>query len=135
MKNERVEWVFESSKHKTPETEKGRIMNNEKPTRDPTEVKPVTLDDTQHVAFLKLAGWKVTPWIEFDEQNPNQDPNSKRVEFQIEGDPDKIERDMQKFYANALIPIQDFCRCLKEVKSAMYNLRRLKAVEYRSIKP
>ena len=99
-------------------------MNDEKPTRDPT--KTVTLDDTQHVAFLKLMGYVVKPWIEVDEQNPNQDPNMKRVEFQIEGDPDSVEKDMQRFYDNEMIPIQDFCRCLKEVKSAMYNLRRLR---------
>ena len=116
-----------------PGKEKGQVMNNEKSTRDPTRI--ITLDDTQHVAFLKLKGWKVVPWIETDDQAPNQDPNTKRVEFQVEGDPDSIEKDMQKFYDNELVPIQDFCRCLKEVKSAMYNLRRLKSVEYRSVKP
>lgn len=107
--------------------EKGKdVMNDEKPTRDPTKV--VTLDDTQHVAFLRLKGYKVTPWIEVDDQNPNQDPNSRRVEFQIEGDSDAIEKEMQKFYANESVGVQDFCRCLKEIKSSMYGLRRLRKI-------
>jgi hypothetical protein len=106
-----------------PGKEKGMPMNDN-PTRDPTRI--VTLDDTQHVAFLKMQGYKVTPWIEVDEQNPNQDPNSRRVEFQIEGDPDTINLEMQRFYADEPFPILTFCRHLKETKSAMYNLRRLK---------
>jgi hypothetical protein len=73
-----------------------------------------------------MQGYKVTPWIEVDEQNPNQDPNSRRVEFQIEGDPDTINLEMQRFYADEPFPILTFCRHLKETKSAMYNLRRLK---------
>ena len=109
-----------------PGKEKGKVMDNEKSSRDPTRI--VTLDDTQHVAFLKLKGWKVTPWIEVDEQNPNQDPNTKRVEFQIEGDPDSIEKDMQEFYQNELVGVQDFCRCLKEIKSSMYGLRRIRKI-------
>jgi hypothetical protein len=115
-----------------PGKEKGKVMDNEKSTRDPTRI--ITLDDTQHVAFLKMRGWKVTPWIESDDLAPT-DPNSRRVEFQVEGDPDTINMEMQRFYDDEPFPIQTFCRCLKEIKSAMYNLRRLKSVDYRSVKP
>ena len=101
-------------------------MDNEKSSRDPTQI--ITLDDTQHVAFLKLKGYTVKPWIETDDQIPNQDPNTKRVEFQVEGDPDSIEKDMQGFYQNELVGVQDFCRELKSVKSSMYNLRRMKRI-------
>ena len=101
-------------------------MNDEKPTRDPT--KTVTLDDTQHVAFLKMRGWKVTLWIETDEQNLNQDPNTKRVTFQIEGEADEIGKEMDKFYLNESVPILDFCRALKDLKTQMYALRRMKRI-------
>jgi len=108
------------------ETEREMHMNDEKPTRDPT--KTITLDDTQHVAFLKMRGWKVTLWIETDEQNLNQDPNTKRVTFQIEGEADEIGKEMDKFYLNESVPILDFCRALKDLKTQMYALRRMKRI-------
>ena len=103
---------------------KGNAM--ETGTRDPTKI--VTFVDAQHVAFLKMRGWKFTLWIETDEQNPNQDPNAKRVVFEIKGDSDAIEKEMQKFYDNESVPIQDFCRALKDLKTQMYQLRRMKGM-------
>ena len=97
-------------------------MDNEK-KRDPTGPF-ITLGDSQHAAFLKMLGRTVHPWIESGEEE--KDPNSKRVEFQIFGDPAEIEKDMQRFYRGEAFDIQEFCRHLKDIKSAMYNLRRLK---------
>ncbi len=91
--------------------------------RDPT-VKPViSLEDTSLVAFLKLKGYITVPWISRD------DPVDTRVSFDIQGDERQIEADMQAFYDNQQVGIQDFCRNLKEVKSCMYNLKRIKGKE------
>lgn len=86
----------------------------------------VTLEDTQHVAFLKMLGYRVVPWIEAPAKGVTVDPNSRRVEFQVFGVSAEIEKDMQKFYDDKPYPIQSFCRHLKDIKSAMYNLRRMK---------
>jgi hypothetical protein len=102
--------------------ERGKTMDNGK-KRDPTEPF-ITLEDSQHAAFLKMLGYKIVPWIEGD--TVGIDPNSKRVEFQVFGNPAAIEHDMQRFYVGENFSIQEFCRHLKDIKSAMYNLRRLK---------
>jgi len=96
-------------------------MNDQ--TRDST-VKPVTsLEDTSLIAYLKLKGHTLIPWISRD------DPTDIRVSFDIQGEELQIEKDMQSFYDNEQVGIQDFCRNLKEVKSAMYNLKRIKVRE------
>jgi hypothetical protein len=87
------------------------------PTRDPTKV--TCLEDAQLVAFMKLKGYIAIPWISRD------DPSDPRVSFDIQGDSDKIESDMQGFYNNELVGIQDFTRAYKEVKSLMYSLKRI----------
>jgi len=96
-------------------------MNDQ--TRDST-VKPVTsLEDTSLIAYLKLKGHILIPWISRD------DPSDIRVSFDIQGNELQIEKDMQTFYDNEQVGIQDFCRNLKEVKSTMYNLKRIKTRE------
>jgi hypothetical protein len=89
--------------------------------RDPTfpEEPITTLEDTSLVAYLKLKGHTLIPWIS------REDPSDTRVSFDIQGDRAAIAADMQRFFDNELIGIQDFCRNLKEVKSAMYNMKRI----------
>jgi hypothetical protein len=103
-------------------------MTNSIATRDPTPTSPsaspsdrtlTNLEDTSLVAFLKLKGHIAIPWIS------RTDPNDIRVSFDIQGDGKQIESDMRNFYNNEMVGIQDFCRCLKDVKSSMYNLRRI----------
>jgi hypothetical protein len=77
------------------------------------------LEDSQLVAFLKLKGHGIVAHICRD------DPQDPRVAFEIKGDDDQIEKDVQSFYDNDQVGIQDYCRCLKEIKSQLYNTRRL----------
>ena len=93
-------------------------MNDQ--TRDPTNKPVASLEDTSLVAYLKLKGHTLIPWISRD------DPSDIRVSFDIQGEELQTEKDMQSFYDNEQVGIQDFCRNLKEVKSAMYNLKRIK---------
>ena len=83
--------------------------------------KPVTsLEDTMLIAYLKLKGHIVIPWISRD------DPDDPRVSFDIEGDELQIEADMQTFYSETeQVKIQALSRVYKEVKSAMYAMKRI----------
>jgi hypothetical protein len=82
-----------------------------------------SLEDTMLVAFLMLKGHTAIPWLCKD------DPKDKRVAFDIQGNLKQIEEDMQSYYANEPIGIQDFCRQLKSVKSILYNLKRIGETE------
>ena len=77
------------------------------------------LEDTPLVAFLLLKGYKIKPWRDVSD--------SDHVSFDIEGEADGIELDMQKYYSNEQVGIQDYIKCLKEVKSQMYNLKKVKS--------
>lgn len=81
--------------------------------RSPT----TNLEDTMLVAYMALKGHKVKPW--------RDTANENHVTFDIEGDADVIESDMQKYYANDPVGVQDFVKCLREVKSQMYNFKKL----------
>jgi hypothetical protein len=85
-----------------------------------TRGSTTNIEDTSLVAFLKLKGHICIPWISRD------DPSDIRVSFDIQGNEKEIEADIQQFYdPNVLVGVQEFCRMLKDVKSSMYNLRRV----------
>ena len=112
--------------------EKGMKMNSENfttrdPTRNSTSGDPTILEDAQQVSFLKMLGWRIVPMIELP-VDPTQkvDPNTLRVNFWMYGDKEQLKKDLQRYYDNEAFPIQDFCRHLKDIKSQMYALRRMK---------
>lgn len=76
-------------------------------------------EDTMLVAFLKLKGFTVIPYVSRD------DPSDIRVSFDVDGDEKEIEAAVNAFYANEQIGIQDFCRAFKETKSNMHALKRV----------
>jgi hypothetical protein len=85
---------------------------------DNSNKSPTTnLEDTALIAYMMLKGHQIKPW------RSSEDP--VRVSFDIEGDSDKIEYDMQNFYNNNQVGIQDYVKCLKQVKSIMYNMKKL----------
>jgi hypothetical protein len=79
---------------------------------------PTNLEDTSLIAFLLYKGHKIHPWRDSTERN--------HVVFDVIGDSQAIEIDMDKYYNNEQVGIQDYVRCLKEVKSQMYNLKKIK---------
>lgn len=81
----------------------------------------VIIEDTKLVAFLKLKGFSITAQICRD------DPRDVRVGFTIQGDQDDIEKATALYYANEQVGITDYIRTLNEVKSQMYNIRKLRA--------
>ena len=86
---------------------------------DTSDSPPIKIEDTTIVAFLKLRGYAIVPFLYKDDK---EDP---RVSFGVQGDKKQIEIEMSNFFKNASVGIQDYCRCLKDVKSAMYNLKRI----------
>lgn len=88
------------------------------------EVNPVNstaLEDTSLVAFMLYKGHKIKEWRSTD--------NPARVCFDVEGDLESITKDMQNYYNNEQVGIQDYVRCLKEVKSRMYNMKKIQRRE------
>ena len=76
-------------------------------------------EDTMLVAFLKLKGFTVIPYVSRD------DLSDIRVSFDVDGDEKEIEAAVNAFYANEQIGIQDFCKSFKETKSNMHALKRV----------
>lgn len=76
-------------------------------------------EDTMLVAWLKLKGFTVIPYVSRD------DPSDIRVSFDVDGDEKEIEAAVNAFYANEQIGIQDFCKSFKETKSNMHALKRV----------
>ena len=75
------------------------------------------LEDTMLVAYMVLKGHKIHPWRDAE--------NHDHISFDIKGDADQIEADMQKYYANEQVGIADFVRCFKSVKSQMYAMKKV----------
>lgn len=95
-------------------------MSEEKPA----EVAPYAmtmLEDTNLVAYLKMCGYGIVPLRCLDDP---RDPN--RVAFNIEGTVEGVEAATKEFYSNKFVGVQDFCRCVKEVKSVTHALRKLR---------
>lgn len=82
------------------------------------EKPPTTnLEDNNVVAFLVLKGHKIKPWRDTKDH--------LHITFDIEGDSKQIEDDMQKYYDNEKVGIQDFVNCLKNVKSQQYSMKKV----------
>jgi hypothetical protein len=81
--------------------------------------KPPTtnLEDSSLIAFMLLKKHKIREWQNTD------DPS--RVSFDILGKPEDVEKDMEAYYANEQVGIQDYVKCYKEVKSRLYNFKKL----------
>jgi len=90
----------------------GDSMGNKNPNT-------TSYEDMMLVAFLKLKGFIVVPWVD---RNNTADT---RVSFDIQGDENEIEAAVNAFYANEQIGIQDFCKSFKETKSNMHALKRV----------
>lgn len=80
-------------------------------SRSPT----TNLEDTTLVAYLAYRGHKLKLWYSKEKDV---------VSFDIEGDADKIEKDIESFYDNELVEVQEYVKCLKAVKSQMYVFKK-----------
>lgn len=88
--------------------------------REESSIPNEMLEDSKLVAFLKLKGHRIIAHICRD------DPKDPRVGFTVDGDGDQIDRDTQAYYDNEQVGIQDYIRCLAEIKSQMYNMRKMR---------
>jgi hypothetical protein len=91
-------------------------LNNRSPSAPPA----TGIMDTNLVAYLKLKGHPVIPWI-------NEENHYYQISFDVEGDSETIQSDLHAFYNNEQVGIQDFCRAVKEVKSEMHAMKRMAA--------
>lgn len=70
------------------------------------------IDDPTLAAYCHFKGLKVTPFKKSD----------NRIAFHIEGD---VEVILNEILENKKVPINDFLKALKSVRSAMFTLRNL----------
>lgn len=94
--------------------------NKDQPIRERTTM----LSDTMLIAFLKVRGHTAIPWIQVDE-NGNYDPRNPRIEFDVIGEEKELEESMQLYHGNEPVGIQDYVRSLREVKSAIYDMKKI----------
>jgi hypothetical protein len=94
-------------------------MSSSKPTRDPTST--TCIEDFLLVAYLKIRGHIAIPWVNSDVR----DEKDLRVAFDIQGDQQEVESDMNDFYNNERVNVQDYVRSFKDVKSQAYNLKQI----------
>ena len=78
-----------------------------------------TLEDTSLIAYLMYSGFAIRPWRS---REPTPEESQVRVSFDVEGD---ISEAVSDYYANRPVLIQDFVKCLKSVRSSMFNLKML----------
>ena len=102
-----------------------RCEPNPKPRKEknvPNRDQPETtnLEDTMLVAWLDLQGFQIKAWVSMDR------PGEPRVSFDVLGNPEDIRTAMQAYYDNQQVGVQDYVRALKQTKSAMYNMRKIK---------
>lgn len=84
------------------------------------EDEPTTmLEDTMLIAYLRVRGHTAIPWI------CREDRNDVRVAFDIMGDKKDIEESMQAYHGNDPVGVQDYVRSLREVKSAIYDMKKI----------
>jgi hypothetical protein len=79
---------------------------------DDDMLKETELEDTNVVAYLHYCGLRFTPIQQ----------ESGRVAFVVHGD---IGPYMDNMYKNADVKVLDFIKCLKAVRSSMFNLRKI----------
>ena len=72
------------------------------------------LTDTLLVAYLSLLGFQI---------KPIQD--GKLVSFEITGE--GLTHAIEEFYYNPSVPILDFCKAYRAIRSALFNLRGKKS--------
>jgi hypothetical protein len=81
---------------------------------------PITmLEDTMLIAYLRVRGHTAIPWIS------RNDSSDVRVAFDIMGDKKDIEESMQAYHGNEPVGVQDYVRSLREVKSAIYDMKKI----------
>jgi hypothetical protein len=90
-------------------------MGNVKEDNGPTTM----LEDTMLIAYLRVRGHTAIPWI------CREDRNDVRVAFDIMGDKKDIEESMQAYHGNEQVGVQDYVRSLREVKSAIYDMKKI----------
>jgi hypothetical protein len=77
---------------------------------------PTNLEDTAFVAYMAYRGHKLKLWYCKEKDV---------VSFDIEGEQDKIEKDLKGFYnPDEWVEIQEYVKCLKSVKGQMYSFKK-----------
>jgi hypothetical protein len=78
--------------------------------------------DANVAAFLILKGLVLIPFI----KNRATDDQSARVAWDVQGDPDAIDKEVKNYYRNEKIGILDYVKILKDIRGEMYQIKAVK---------
>ena len=82
----------------------------------------VVMEDANMVAFLVMKGCVAIPYI----KTKSSESQGSRVVWDVQGDTDAIETEIEMFWANERVGIRDYVRILKDVRNSMYSLKQMK---------
>lgn len=82
----------------------------------------VPVEDANIVAFLVMKGYIAIPYI----KSESSESQGSRVAWDVQGDADAIQAEINIFWANERVGIWDYVRTLKDIRSSMYNIKSIK---------
>ena len=88
------------------------------------QVKGRIMEDTYLVAFLTMKGHIAIPFIRDGDKAPD---GFARVAFDVQGD---VDRTVNLYYANMDVGVRDYAKSIKDIKSAMWNLKNMHHEQY-----
>lgn len=97
-----------------------RDRNRDRPLSPNGTERVISVGDVMMVAYYKLRGHTVIPWISDDDP---RDPH--RVEFDVIGEEGSIEKSMEAYYNNEPVGINDYIRCVKDAKTTIWNMKKI----------
>ena len=82
--------------------------------------KPTVIEDANIAAFLSLKGLKVVPFVKNEGS-----VDAPVVVWNVHSGRDKVTSILKSFYADEQVGVSSFVRSLKDIRSAMYNLKSI----------
>ncbi len=78
-----------------------------------TESKILTTEDTYLIAYLKMKGFPIKPWV--CREMPY------RVAFDVDGETTEA---VESYYSGELVSIRDYVAALKDVRRSMFEFKK-----------
>lgn len=85
----------------------------------------MTIEDANIAAFLAMKGFGVKPFVKNKESQ-----DVPIVAWMVHGDRGELEAAIEKYYANEEVGISDFVGQLKQIRGAMYNLKKTNSYQH-----
>jgi len=85
----------------------------------------VTIEDANIVSYLVWRGFIAIPFVQTEKGGDGKERNTSRVAWDVDSEDGKVEQAVRDYYNNDKVPIHDFIRVLKDVRSGLYNCKQM----------